>query len=283
MDSKPPAGSNFKSGPLGLGAARQRLVSRAQTEFCACIDADDINEPQRLEKQIQFLRTNPSIALVGSALRVIDKQGRPTGATYNFPLVHDDIVHVLLRCNCIGHPSVLFRRSAVLDVGNYDDRAPVEDYDLWLRLASRFRMANQVDHFVNYRLHSQSHTARITDGVVSERAVQTLANNAPTLFGLSTETAIALHSRMVSPTLWHALRISRHLEKICGNTSRHHLRSPSFLDSMRTFTGDGDSLSTKAYDFLDPRRGMLRAALRKMTGRSRCRAVPSDHPAPSDS
>jgi hypothetical protein len=59
----------------------------------------------------------------------------------------------------LAHPSVMFRRSAILAVGNYRDMTPGQDYDLWCRVAERYRMAKLSEPLVCYRMHSRSVTA----------------------------------------------------------------------------------------------------------------------------
>src|SRR5215207_6266637 len=48
--------------PAGLGACLAMMVEASETEFCARIDADDVNVPSRLEIQLKFLRNNPEVS-----------------------------------------------------------------------------------------------------------------------------------------------------------------------------------------------------------------------------
>ena len=155
--------------PLGLSASRAQLVLLSQAEFCAVLDADDIAEPRRLELQIAFLKENPGIGLVGSQLAFADADGRLTGNASNYPLQHEDIVLSTLFGNPIGQPAILFRRKDLLDAGNYaclpeEDWGRngclngVEDFELWLRLATKTKLANLDEKLTRYRLHARSIT-----------------------------------------------------------------------------------------------------------------------------
>ena len=131
--------------PMLLGLARAAMVAECDTELAALIDADDINHPDRLEKQVAFLQDHPEVAAVGTQLNRIDAAGVNHGRLTHYPIDHEQIVQEMLLTNPIGQPSVLFRRSAVAAVGNYHDFSPthVEDYDLWLRLCRRGASAGQ--------------------------------------------------------------------------------------------------------------------------------------------
>ena len=54
--------------PLSLGDSLAEMVQQCNTEFCARIDADDVNVPERLERQVAFLLAHPEVAVVGSQI-----------------------------------------------------------------------------------------------------------------------------------------------------------------------------------------------------------------------
>ena len=59
--------------PLSLGSSLAKMVEISKTELCARIDADDINLPDRLEKQLQFLSSHPDVAVLGSWMFFINE------------------------------------------------------------------------------------------------------------------------------------------------------------------------------------------------------------------
>jgi hypothetical protein len=260
-------GRVFKSGPIGLGAARAELVNRARTEFCACVDADDVNEPDRLECQIAFLRARPDVALVGSAVSVINGDGRPTGRNLDYPLDHRDIAYSFITWNPIGQPAVAFRRAAVLEVGNYDDEAPVEDYDLWLRLSARYRLANLPERLVRYRMHPTSHTRRLeAAGALDERLARTFVRDAPAVFGLKPVAARRLLAGRAYGTLACAFAISRRVARVCREPRWTHLRDTRLIATLRSMTHPRDVGSRIALAALDRRPGTLRHETRVIGG-----------------
>lgn len=111
--------------------------------------------------QVNFLLANPGVSVLGSAVAIFsgralyyrhggsplqsdvqqDRVGIPSSAVQRIVRHPTDSAFLwwsLFFSCCVAHPSVVMRRSAVLDAGGYDEAAePAEDYDLWLRMAER--------------------------------------------------------------------------------------------------------------------------------------------------
>lgn len=139
---------------LRVVKARNRaftLVDPASKYF-AIMDSDDVCMPDRLEREVAFLEAHPDHALVGGHTIVIDERGAQVGFR-RYPLQHEQIMGVITRYNPIAQPGVMLRRSALEQVGEYDERYPgCEDYDLWLRMAERFKLANLDTATLKYRI-----------------------------------------------------------------------------------------------------------------------------------
>jgi glycosyltransferase involved in cell wall biosynthesis len=134
---------------------RNQALEATRADVIAMLDADDIAEPARLAKQLEFLRAHPGVGVVGSQLTIIDEAGAVIG-TRGYPTEHGDIVRAMTRYNAIAQPSVMCRRSVIFDAGCYQYRTfPVnEDYELWSRLAARgVRLANHPEALIRYRVH----------------------------------------------------------------------------------------------------------------------------------
>jgi glycosyltransferase involved in cell wall biosynthesis len=231
--------------PLGLGDCLAQMVLETDTELCARIDADDVNTPTRLETQLAFLKAHPDIAAVGSQVTRLDEAGRDHGQYYALPLHHDDIVHRMLHAWVMWHPTVLFRRKAVLAAGNYRNWDPlIEDYDLWMRLAVGHKLANIDASLVRYRVRKDGATAlAIRQGLLADAVEKCFVLNAPNLFGCSPEEASFLRSRrgwFVLPVL---LRIARHLGNTQGGALRARLSSDSWIEAVRALVAPKDIVS----------------------------------------
>jgi glycosyltransferase involved in cell wall biosynthesis len=129
----------------GLVAALNYGLGQARGELVARMDADDFARPERLARQVAFLDASPDVALVGAQVAFIDAAGAPTGERSRFPTAPAAVAAALAARGCvIRHPTIVARKAALLAAGGY--RAPcegAEDYDLWLRLSERARLANR--------------------------------------------------------------------------------------------------------------------------------------------
>jgi glycosyltransferase involved in cell wall biosynthesis len=139
---------------LGIVATRNRLLAEAdpRATYLAVLDADDVCLEGRLRKQVEFLEQHRDHAAVGSHTVIIDEQGRRVGER-RYPTSSAELRRVMTRYNPIAQSAVMLRRSALETVGQYDPRYPrCQDYDLWLRLASRFPLANLDEPLIGYRV-----------------------------------------------------------------------------------------------------------------------------------
>jgi glycosyltransferase involved in cell wall biosynthesis len=229
--------------PCGVGGALAKLVEACTSELCARIDADDINLPERLAKQVGYMNIHPEISVLGSWMYRMTAQESDYKHLYKVPLHHDDIVHSLLQGNSMAHPSVLFRRSIVLAVGNYHVLPNVEDYDLWLRIAktNRYKLANLSQPLVRYRIHSKSETQiAMNEGRIMQALEECFYIHATALFGCSEREAKLLKLKQHPYAIKALYQIVEHLQKQQGGSLKERLHSDSFIQSAKTLISPSD-------------------------------------------
>jgi glycosyltransferase involved in cell wall biosynthesis len=130
---------------LGQTASLNRGIGLARGEFIARMDADDVSEPERLERQVAFLDRNPDIALAGSQYTQIDELGRTVPGA-RLPLQDAELRWAMLFYCPFVHAAVMFRRSPVVEtVGVYDEALSYSmDFDLWVPArVGRYRRAHR--------------------------------------------------------------------------------------------------------------------------------------------
>jgi glycosyltransferase involved in cell wall biosynthesis len=155
---------------IGLVASLNRGLAEAQGVFVARQDADDPAHKDRLDQQIQFLRGNPSVPLLGSDATVIDDTGRWCGRWRTGGSAD------LVRWDCgfrtpFAHSSAMFRRDIVWDrFGGYRDCRACEDLDLWGRVAAEFPVVTLPIPLISYRQHAESVMAGEHAGAGIERS-----------------------------------------------------------------------------------------------------------------
>jgi glycosyltransferase involved in cell wall biosynthesis len=124
---------------VGIAHSLNLALEQARAPVVAVLDADDWSEPQRLELQLDVLDRLPDVAVVGCRMREVDERGRELAPRTRFAA--GDVTDELMRFNPIPNTAAAFRRGAVRAVGGYDPRYRwATEYDLWLRLAERYRL-----------------------------------------------------------------------------------------------------------------------------------------------
>lgn len=127
---------------LGLTKSLNRAVKLAKGDYIARMDADDIALPERLEKQVKFLESHEEVGLLGTSYYEVDATGGVIGKK-ELPSTDKEIRSVLIKYNPFFHASVMMRREVFEVVGLYDELIPfAQDYDLWLRIAEKFKVFN---------------------------------------------------------------------------------------------------------------------------------------------
>jgi hypothetical protein len=138
---------------IGLTKSLNRGLARVRGTFVARQDADDVSLPNRLERQVLFLREHPAVGILGSYCRLIDGEGRRLWL-YRVPAYDLHIRWTSLLENPFAHPSVMVRRDVLAKNGlGYDEALVVaQDYDLWTRMLRYTQGANVSESLIYYRL-----------------------------------------------------------------------------------------------------------------------------------
>jgi len=144
---------------IGLTRSLNKALDIARGTYIARMDADDISDPTRLEKQVSFLDAHPEVGVCGSwtyYLRTANKR-----ELWKYPK-QDEVIRIeLLLRNQLAHPSIMLRRS-IIEVhqlrynSNYYTS---QDYDLWVRMSDYCQLANLPEPLISYRHHAQSVSA----------------------------------------------------------------------------------------------------------------------------
>jgi len=114
----------------GTAAALNAGLQYCKNEIVARMDSDDISLPERCEQELKLIE---SADVVGSA--VSEFEVTPDNLFIRaVPESHEEIVKFARRRNPICHPSVMFRKSKVLEAGGYEDSYLTEDYLLWAKV-----------------------------------------------------------------------------------------------------------------------------------------------------
>ena len=140
---------------LGLTRSLNKGLALARGEYIARMDADDISMPERLQRQVEYLDQHPHVGLVGVTPVCIDSAGSEQDRL-NLLITNEEIQAQLAQANCFCHGSVMFRRECLDAIGFYDETFLLaQDYDLWLRIAELFDVANLPEPLYRLREHNE--------------------------------------------------------------------------------------------------------------------------------
>ncbi len=141
----------------GIARALNRGLRECDAEVVARMDADDVAHPERLARELGALERDPSLAAVGSRVRLFPRAHVRAGmlryAAWLNGLVEPDLVLRDLFVEApLVHPAAAIRRGALEALGGWRDGPFPEDYDLWLRLAEAGgRMTNVPSLLLDWR------------------------------------------------------------------------------------------------------------------------------------
>lgn len=136
----------------GLGLALRDGVLACSYEYIARMDTDDIAYPERFAKQLAYIKDHPEVVLVGSWITEFSQDSQYPDTITKLPCAYADIVAYAKKRNPFRHMTVVYKKSAVINSGNYRDFLWFEDYDLWIRMIQKgYKVANIPEVLVNVR------------------------------------------------------------------------------------------------------------------------------------
>ena len=144
----------------GIGYTLNRGIHMCNNEIIIKMDSDDIMFEDRIIKQLTYMNQNLSTKICGAQIKMFDDNKNNRGHSN-----HSSITWEQYKKNpshwFINHPTVCYRKSAVLKAGNYDEnlKQMCEDFELELRMLKRHGyIYNFPEPLLNYRLHDKQVT-----------------------------------------------------------------------------------------------------------------------------
>ena len=151
-----PLSQNF-----GLGKALNKGLEHCSNEWIFRMDTDDICKPDRFEKQIQFIQSNPNVVVVGGQILEFDQTPNDLAVIKTVPTTHEDIKKFAQKRCPFNHMTVAYKKSVITELGGYQHHLFMEDYNLWLRvIGAGYKVANLPDVILYARVGNGMHARR---------------------------------------------------------------------------------------------------------------------------
>jgi len=139
-------------------------IDKTQNEYIAIHHSDDIWEPEKLEKQMAFLESNPQIGAVFSWAQIIGEDGgslndqsHPYNNLFEQPnrTRQEWLNFFFYHGNALCHPSLLIRKTCYQECGAYRyGFAQLPDFDMWVRLCLRYDIHILPEKLVRFRVRA---------------------------------------------------------------------------------------------------------------------------------
>ena len=139
---------------IGRGAALAYAVPKCNYALIALMDADDICHKDRFEKQLSAFRVNEDLSVVGGQIQEVDSNTFGLLAKREVPLTHTEICKYLKTRMPFNNQTIMFKKSAILDSGNFKSFGLLEDYYMWVHvIANGYKTSNLPDILVDMRVN----------------------------------------------------------------------------------------------------------------------------------
>lgn len=201
---------------------RNRGIQWSRGEVVAFVDADDLWHPTKVEKQLQLLQARRAQWAICDS-QWLDEASGQISAPIGPPPGDGDILEALFLNNFIVASTAVVARRVLDEIGYFDETAevaPIEDWDLWLRIAAKYPVACLPERLVTLRLHSDSFLA----ATPLARRVRSLENVIGRASAREPERLEALKGRALS-NVYYAAGVKMFREKRLGEARRYFLNA----------------------------------------------------------
>jgi GT2 family glycosyltransferase len=138
---------------LGLACTLNRLIKlRGDETFFFRMDADDVSLPGRFAAQLDYLRKNPGIDVLGTAIWECSSNGMRR--LIRFAKGPEDAIKRIDRRVPVAHPTVCMHRRVLDNTGGYPERRGNEDISMWIKcIEAGFRFDNLPEPWLNFTVN----------------------------------------------------------------------------------------------------------------------------------
>lgn len=145
----------------GLGASLKLGTKYITTNWIARMDSDDYSVPTRFEKQLNYIKENPNVAIIGGQVSEFSGSVKNIVGHRKVP-ISSELINTFLKWRSpFNHPTIVINKAALENVGGYIPFGNLEDYYLWSRMI--------VNHYTVENLPDTLTLMRVDQGMYARR------------------------------------------------------------------------------------------------------------------
>ena len=153
----------------GISASVNLAFQESYGRYLSGLPSDDILYPDKIERQVSYLRARPEVGWVYGYADLINAEGQPVPGRIGIDLTNNpDPMARMLQVNCVPGPTVIARRVCIEGIGPHDEHLVFSDWDWWVRMLAHFPVAFVDRPLVKYRVHSTNTSV----GIPPERTLR---------------------------------------------------------------------------------------------------------------
>ena len=137
--------------PILRAPALAFAIEQCKYDLIAIQGTDSVSYPDRFEKQLTYFAEHPETVVLGGYAREMDSNNEPLPtAIREVPESEQEIKAFLKDSSPFIYRTIMFKKQAILDAGNYKDFPNLEDEYLWVRVIGKgYKTANLSSMLVN--------------------------------------------------------------------------------------------------------------------------------------
>lgn len=145
----------------GLANALNHGLAVCRNELVARMDADDISLPKRCEKELEYFAANPELVICGCNINEFYETPDNVRTSRIVPSTYEEIKKFMRRRQAFNHPTVMYKKSKVMECGGYSNLRRRQDFDLFSRMIQKgFYVLNLNESLYLYRVNETSYARR---------------------------------------------------------------------------------------------------------------------------
>jgi len=146
---------------MGIGYTLNNGINMCFYDLIVKMDSDDIMFDDRILKQLEFMKENPNVMICGSQINCFKENTTNVFSKTNHPSITWEQYKKQPSHWFVNHPTLCYRKRAIVECGNYDINKSrmTEDFELALRMLQKYGYVHNLgDSLLHYRLHDDQVT-----------------------------------------------------------------------------------------------------------------------------